>query len=51
MVSSGNAKPHGGGAEGVPKVIAAGGVLLVFRFPHGEAAAVDGAEQDGSTKR
>ena len=36
--------PHGG-AEGVPKIVATGGVLLVFRFLHGEAAAVDGAEQ------
>ena len=36
--------PHGG-AEGVPKVVAAGGVLLVFGFLHGETAAVDGAEQ------
>ena len=44
MVSSGNAKPHGG-AESVPKVIAAGGVLFVFSLLRGEPAAVDGAEQ------
>ena len=36
--------PHGS-AEGVPKVVAAGGVLLVFGFLRGEASAIDGAEQ------
>lgn len=36
--------PHGG-AESVPKVIAAGGVLFVFSLLRGEPAAVDGAEQ------
>lgn len=45
MVSSGNAKPHTAVPRAFQKVIAAGGVLLVFRFLHGEAAAVDGTEQ------
>ena len=33
------------GAQGVPQVVAAGGVLLVLGFLCGEAAAVDGCEQ------
>ena len=36
--------PHGG-AQGVPQVVSAGGVLLVLGFLRGEAAAVDGCEQ------
>lgn len=36
--------PHGG-ADGVPKVVAMGGVIFVLGFLCGEAAAVDGSEQ------
>ena len=36
--------PHGG-AQGIPKVVATGGVIFVLGFLCGEAAAVDGSEQ------
>ena len=36
--------PHGG-AQGIPKVVATGGVIFVLGFLRGEAAAVDGSEQ------
>ena len=34
-----------GGAQGIPKVVATGGVIFVLGFLRGEAAAVDGSEQ------
>ena len=34
-----------GGAQGIPKVVATGGMIFVLGFLRGEAAAVDGSEQ------